>query len=72
MVQENFLYAETVARILVKSLETPQINYLYDYQLLPFAPNSNAIAQTVDDAFRSLGINKNSSVLCCLMLHNIW
>ena len=51
--------------ILVGSLETPHVNYLYDCQILSCAPNSNRIAQAVDDAVRSLGINRNSF---CLLL----
>ena len=40
-----------------RTLETPRVSYLYDCQPPPGAPNSNSIAQTVDDAVRSLGIN---------------
>ena len=36
---------------------------MYDGQPLPCAPNSNSIAQAVDDAIRFLRINKNSSDL---------
>ena len=50
--------------ILVGSLETPHVSYLYDYQPLPCMPNSNSIAQAVDNAVRSLGIRRNS--LCLL------
>ena len=47
------------------SLETPHVSYLYDCQPLKCAPNSNIIAQAVDDAVRNLGINKS---LFCLLL----
>ena len=45
--------------ILIGSLETSHVNYLYDCQPLLCAPSSNSIA-VVDDAVRSLGINTNS------------
>ena len=51
--------------ILVGSLETPHISYLYDCQPLKCAPNSNIIAQAVDDAVRNLGINRS---FFCLLL----
>ena len=41
------------------SLETPHVSYLYDCQPLKCAPNSNIIAQAVDDAVRNLGMNRN-------------
>ena len=47
------------------SLETPHVSYLYDCQPLKCAPNSNIIAQAVDDAVRNLGINKS---FFCLLL----
>ena len=37
-------------KILVGNLETPHVRYLYDCQPLPSAPNSNSVAQAVDDA----------------------
>ena len=40
-------------RILVGSLETPHINYLFNCEPIPCAPNSNGIAQAIDDAVRS-------------------
>ena len=46
------------------SLETPHVSYLCDCQPLKCAPNSNIIAQAVDDAIRNLGINR--SLLCLL------
>ena len=51
--------------ILVGSLETPHVSYLYDSQPLKCAPNSNIIAQAVDDAVRNLGINRR---FFCLLL----
>ena len=47
------------------SLETPHVSYLYDCQPLKCAPNSNVIAQAVDDAARNLGINRS---FFCLIL----
>ena len=47
------------------SLETARVSYLYDCQPLKCAPNSNIIAQAVDDAVRNLGINKS---FFCLLL----
>ena len=46
-------------------LETPHVSYSYDCQPLKCAPNSNIIAQAVDDAVRNLGINISSF---CLLL----
>ena len=43
----------------------PRVSYFYDCQSLPRSTNSNSIAQAVDDAARSLGINKNAF---CLLL----
>ena len=51
--------------ILVGSLETPHVCYLYDCQPLKCALNSNIIAQAVDDAARNLGINRS---FFCLLL----
>ena len=47
------------------SFETPHVSYLYDCQPLKCAPNSNIIAQAVDDAVRNLGINRS---FFCLLL----
>ena len=47
------------------SLETPHVNYLYVCQPLKCAPNSNIIAQAVDDAVKNLGIN--TSFFCLLL-----
>ena len=49
------------------SLETPHVSYSYDCQPLKCAPNSNIIAQAVDNAVRNLGINKS---FFCLLLFN--
>ena len=46
--------------ILVGSLGTPYVSYLYDSQPLKCASNSYIIAQAVDDAVRNLGINRKS------------
>ena len=51
--------------ILVGSLETPHVSYLYDCQPLKCARNSNIIAQAVDDAVGKLGINRS---FFCLLL----
>ena len=51
--------------ILMGSLETPYVSYLYDCQPLKCANNSNIIAQAVDDAVRNLGINRS---FFCLLL----
>ena len=64
--------------ILVGSQETPHVSYLCDCQPLLCAPDSNNIAQAVDDAVRSLGIilkslyRKLFHVICVahLLLHN--
>ena len=53
------------SNILVGSLETPHVSYLYDCQPLKCAPNSNIIAQAVDDTVRNLGINRS---FFCLVL----
>ena len=60
MVDVNALPDIQYSNIFVGSLVTPHVNYLCDCQPLLCAPNSNSIAQAVDDAVRSLGINKNS------------
>ena len=57
--------APAVVTVLVGSLETSQINFLYNRQPLPCATNSNSIAQAVGDGVEFLGINKNAF---CLLL----
>ena len=49
----------------MESLETPHVRNLYDCQPLKCAPNSNIIAQAVDDAVKNLGINRS---FFCLLL----
>ena len=51
----------------VGCIETPHVSYLYDSQPLPNAPNSNSIAEVVDNAVRALRINRNSY---CLLWSN--
>ena len=59
IVDENTLSGTQYSNILVGSLETPQVSYLYDCQPLKCAPNSNIVAQAVDGAVRKLGINRS-------------
>ena len=49
----------------MENLETPLVSYFYDCQPLKCAPNSNIIAQAVDEAVRNLGINRS---FFCLLL----
>ena len=65
IVDESTLSGTQYLNIQVGSLETPHVSYLYDCQPLKYAPNSNIIAQAVDDAVRNLGINRS---LFCLLL----
>ena len=51
--------------ILVASIETLQVSYLYDFQPLPCVQDGNSIAQAVDNAVKSPGTNSNS--LCLLL-----
>ena len=67
IVDESILSGTQYLNILVGSLETPHVSYLYDCQPLKCAPNSNIIAQAVDDAVKNLGINTS---LFCLLLSN--
>ena len=53
------------SNILVGILQTPHVSYLYDRHPLKCAPNSNIIAQAVDDAVRNLGISRS---FFCLLL----
>ena len=62
-VDESTLSGTQYLNILVRSLETPHANYLYDCQPLKCAPNSNIITQAVDDADRNLGINRSFCLL---------
>ena len=65
IVDESTLSGTHYLNILVGSLETPHVSYLYECQPLKCAPNSNIIAQAVDDAVRNLGINR--SCFCLLL-----
>ena len=56
---------------ILKGLKIHHVSYLYYCQPLPCSPNSKNIAQAVDDADRSPGINKTLSVFYCLILRNI-
>ena len=49
IVDESILSGTQYLNILVGSLEIPHVSYLYDCQSLKCAPNSNIIAQAVDD-----------------------
>ena len=50
IVDDSTLSGTQYLNILVGRLETPHVSYLYDCQPLKNAPNSNIIAQAVDDA----------------------
>ena len=65
IVDESTVSGTQYLKILVGSLETLHVCYLYDCQLLKCAPNINIIAQAVDDAVRNLGINRS---FFCLLL----
>ena len=65
IVNENTLSGTQYLNILVGSLETPHVSYLYDCQPLKCTPNSSIIAQAVDDTVRNLGINRS---FFCLLL----
>ena len=65
VVDESTLSGTQYLNILVGSLETPHVSYLYDSQPLKSATNSNIIAQAVDDAVGNLGINRS---FFCLLL----
>ena len=65
IVDESTLSSTQYLNILVGSLEKRHVSYLYDCQSLKCAPNSNIIAQAVDDAVRNLGINRS---FFCLLL----
>ena len=65
IVDESTLSGTQYLNILMGSLETPHVSYLYDCQPLKCAPSSNIIAQAVDDAVRNFGMNRS---FCCLLL----
>ena len=56
---DSILSGTRYLNILMGSLETTYASYLYDCQPLKYAPNSNIIAQAVDNAVRNLGINRS-------------
>ena len=60
--------AHNTWNIPVGNLGTSHIRYLYDCQPLKCAPNSNIIAQAVDNAVRNLGINRS---FFCLLLSDV-
>ena len=64
IVDDSTVSGTQYLNMLVGSLETPHVSYLYDCQPLKCAPNRNVIAQAVDDAVRKLGINR--SFFCLL------
>ena len=64
IVDESTLSDTQYLNILMGS-ETSHVSYLYDCQPLKCAPNSNIIAQAVDDTVRNLEIN--SSFFCLLL-----
>ena len=63
IVHESTLSGTQYLNILVGSLETPHVSYLYDCQPLKCAPNSNIIAQAVENAVSNLGINRSFCLL---------
>ena len=65
LVDESTLSGMQYWNILMGSLETPHVSYMYECQPLKCAPNSNINAQAVDDAVRNLGIN--ISFFCLLL-----
>ena len=65
IVDESTLSGTQCLNILVGSLETQYVSYLYDRQPLKCASNSNIIAQAVYDAVKNLGINRS---FFCLLL----
>ena len=68
IVDESSLSGTQYLNILVESLETPHVSYLYDCQPLKCAPHSNIIAEAVDDAVKNLGSNKS---FFCLLLSDV-
>ena len=59
IVDESTLSGTQYLNILVGSLETPHVSYLYDCQPLKCVPNSNIIAQVVDNAVRNFEMNRS-------------
>ena len=65
IVYESTLSGTQYLNNLMGSLKIPHVSYLHDCQSLKCAPNSNIIAQAVDDSVRNLGINRS---FFCLQL----
>ncbi len=65
VVDETTLSGTQYLHILVGTLEISHVSYLYDCQPSPCSPNGDSIVQLIDDAIRSLGVNRNS--LCLLL-----
>ena len=65
VVNEGTTSGTQYLNILVKNLEIPHVSYLFDCQLLKCFPNSNIIAQAVNDGVGNLGINRS---FFCLLL----
>ena len=65
VVDESTLSGTQYWNILVGSLETSHVSYLYDYQPLKCASNSNIIVQAVYDAVKNLRIKRS---FFCLLL----
>ena len=63
VVDESILSGTLYLNILFGTLETPHVSYLYDCQPQTCGPNSNSIAQAVDDAVRTLRANRKSFYL---------
>ncbi len=67
VVDETTLSGTQYLHILVGTLEMPHVSYLHDCQPSPCSPNGDSIVQAIDDAIRSLGVNRNSF---CLVLYD--
>ncbi len=63
VVDETTLSGTQYLHILIGTLEMPHVSYLYDCQPSPCSPNGGSIVQAIDDAIRSLGVNRNSFCL---------
>ena len=67
VVDESTLSGIQYLNSLFGSIETPHVSYLCNFHPLPRAPNSNSIAQPVENVVRTFKINKNSF---CLALYS--
>ena len=65
IVDESTLSVTQYLNILVGSVETPHVSYLYDCQPLKCASKNSIIAQAVDNAVRNFGMNRS---FFCLIL----